>query len=178
MLHVGLITAHVISAVTAFGLGVSLVARRGSHPVQARLYAVALTLMTLFVTGAVALDWDTLGGVVQALFVTLLALACYVTWRGWRARSRLSAGLASLGGALRDISFALVTLFTAFVVNLVHGLGGPLWLVLVSGILALAASWRVVRVITSRRLDPVPAQPRATPAARTPEGVRGHTPGS
>lgn len=172
MLQAGLITAHVISAVTAFGLGVSLVARRGSHPAQARLYALALTLMTLFVTGAVALDWGTIGGVVQMLFVVLLVLACYVSWLGWRARSRLGAGLASLGGALRDIGFALVTLFTAFVVNLVHGLGGPLWLVLTSGILALAASWRVVRVITSRRLNPVPAQPRAMSASR------GHTPGT
>ena len=73
----GLIAAHAISGAAAFILGALLAARSGSHPVQSSLYVTALTLIALFVTGAVILDWHSLSPATRGIFTALLALAAY-----------------------------------------------------------------------------------------------------
>lgn len=157
MLHTSLIAGHAVSALAAFGLGALIAVRGGGHPAHSWLYAIALTLMTVFVASVVAVDWGTLAGALRGVFAALLALATYTTWRGWRARSRLRAGPASRTAALDDIGFTLITLFTGFVVILAQDLGGPVWLVVLAGIVAVVAGRRLVRAVTSR---PAGAQPR------------------
>lgn len=157
MLHTGLIAGHAVSALAAFGLGALIAVRGGGHPARAWVYAIALTLMTVFVASVVAVDWGTLAGALRGVFGALLALAAYTTWRGWRARSRLRAGPAARSGALEDVGFTLITLFTGFVVILAQDLGGPVWLVVLAGIVAVAGGRRLVQAVTSR---PAGAQPR------------------
>src|SRR5262245_33069723 len=118
-----LIAAHAVSAAVAFLLGATVAVRRAARPGYARAYVIALLLMTVFVAGAVILDWHTLGTVTGGLFAALIALACYTVWRGWRAQARLGAAGAGLhpasdgvlSGAIDDLGFTLITLFTGFV---------------------------------------------------------------
>lgn len=152
-LHDSLIAAHAVSGVIAFALGVALALRRSPHPAQAMAYAIALTLMALFVTGAVILDWPSLAPAAQGLFTTLLALAAYTVWRGWKARNELTPRRHE-PGAVDDVGFTLITLFTGFVVILVNDLGGPAWLLAVLGILAILAGRRAVVLIKARRYPP------------------------
>ncbi len=114
MLHNGLIAAHALSGGIAFLLG-ALAHRRGRHPAQARAYALALTLMAVFVTGAVALDWQALSPAIQGLYTALLALAGYTVWRGWKGRSKLTAPCPALGNAVDDIDPGTGRLLTAAV---------------------------------------------------------------
>ena len=72
LLRNGLIIAHAASGAIAFTLGVRLAAR---HPAQALCYLIALTLMAVFVTGAVILDWHALTPATRGIFTALLALA-------------------------------------------------------------------------------------------------------
>jgi len=150
----GLIAAHTISGAAAFVLGALVAVRRGSHPVQAWLYVTALTLMALLVTGAVILDWHALTPATRGIFAALLALAAYTVWRGWQARKKLTAAGPSLPGALDDLGFTLITLFTGFVVILAGDLGGPVWLVVALGILAVMAGRRLASLVAARRLRP------------------------
>jgi hypothetical protein len=162
MMHDSLIAAHALSAVIAFALGIALALRRSRHPGQAMAYALALTLMALFVTGAVILDWPSLTLAAQGIFTALLALAAYAVWRGWQARNKLAGRRRELS-AVDDIGFTLITLFVGFVVILVNDLGGPAWLMAVLGILAIAAGRRAVGLIKARR----------HPRGREPEPDRG-----
>jgi len=148
----GLIAAHAISAAAAFILGALLLARSGNHPVQSSLYVTALTLMAVFVTGAVILDWRSLSPATRGIFAALLALGAYTVWRGWQARKKLTAAGPSLPGALDDLGFTLITLFTGFVVILADDLGGPVWLVVALGVLAVATGRRLAHLVTARRL--------------------------
>jgi hypothetical protein len=166
LLRTGLISAHAASAVIAFTLGVLLAARRGRHPTQAVSYLIALTLMAVSVTGAVILEWHALTLAIRGIFTALLALAAYTVWRGYRARGKLAAAGSSLPGALDDLSFTLIALFTAFVVVLTGDLGGPVWLVVALGVLAVAAGRRLTGLIKARRLrreDPTGNTPPAGP---------------
>jgi hypothetical protein len=168
MLRNGLIAAHAISGAAAFLLGALLAVRRGRHPAQAWLYVSALALMALFVTGAVILDWSGLAPAIWGLFAALIALAAYTVWRGWQARKKLTAaGGPSLPGALDDLGFTLITLFTGFVVILAIDLGGPVWLVVALGILAVAAGRRLAGLVKARRLRPEdqPGNARAASAS-------------
>ena len=99
MLHDGLIAAHALSAVIAFALGIALALRRSRHPGQAMAYALALTLMALFVTGAVILDWSSLAPAARGIFTALLALAAYAVWRGWRPGTSSPPAAVSKPGA-------------------------------------------------------------------------------
>jgi hypothetical protein len=164
-LHIGLITAHAISGTVAFILGALLVARRGHHPAQALGYMIALTLMALLVTGVVILDWPVLTPATQGVFTALLALAAYTAWRGYQARTKLTAAGPALPGALDDLSFTLITLFTGFVVILANDLGGPVWLVIALGIVAVAAGRRLTSLIKARRLQ---AEDTNTPRSSAP----------
>jgi hypothetical protein len=165
-LHIGLITAHAISGTVAFILGALLVARCGHHPAQALGYVIALTLMALLVTGAVILDWPVLTPAARGVFTALLALAAYTAWRGYRAQTKLTAAGPALPGALDDLSFTLITLFTGFVVILANDLGGPVWLAITLGILAVAAGRRLTSLIKARRLQ---AEDTNTPRSSAPE---------
>jgi hypothetical protein len=152
VLRTGLIAAHAISGAVAFILGTLLAVRRGRHPAQALGYLITLTLMALCVTGAVILGWPALTAVTRGIFTALLGLAAYTAWRAGQARSKLTAAGPSLPGALDDLSFTLITLFTGFVVILAGDLGGPVWLVVTLGILAVAAGRRLASLIKARRL--------------------------
>jgi hypothetical protein len=176
-LRTGLIAAHAASAVIAFTLGVGLAARRGRHPAQALSYLIALALMAVFVTTAVILDWHALTPAIRGIFTALLALAAYTVWRGYRARGKLAVGGASLPGALDDLGFTLIALFTAFVVVLANDLGGPVWLVVALGVLAVAVGRRLTGLIKARRLrqeDATGTTPPAGPPNRTPADPAGH----
>jgi hypothetical protein len=147
-----LIAAHAISATAAFIFGAALALRRGTHPAQAVLYLIALTLMALFLTAAVILDWQAFTPAIRGLFTALLALAAYTVWRGYQARNRLTAATPALPGALDDLGFTLIVLFTGFVVILAGDLGGPVWLVVALGVLAVAAGRRLTSLVKARRL--------------------------
>jgi hypothetical protein len=165
VLRTALITAHAISGTAAFILGVLLAARRGHHPAQALGYLIALTLMALLVTGAVILDWPTLAPAIRGIFTALLTLATYTVWRGYQARTKLTAAGSSLPGALDDLSFTLITLFTGFVVILANDLGGPVWLVVTLGVLAVVVGRRLAGLIKARRLQ---AEHANTPESSAP----------
>ena len=75
-------------------------------------------------------------------------------WRGWQARSKLAAAHPRLPGALDDLGFTLITLFTGFVAILAGDLGGPVWLVVTLGIVAVATGRRLTRLNKARRLKP------------------------
>lgn len=149
-----LIAVHVISGAAAFVLGALLAVRRGHRPAQVLLYVITLALTALFVTGAVILDWHGLTAATRGLFAALLALAFYTVWRGWQARSKLAAAAPRLPGALDDLGFTLITLFTGFVVILAGDLGGPVWLVVTLGIVAVATGRRLTSLNKARRLKP------------------------
>jgi hypothetical protein len=149
-----LIAVHVVSGSAAFALGALLAVRRGHRPAQALLYVIALMLTVLFVTGAVILDWHGLTAATRGLFAALLALGFYMVWRGWQARSKLAAARPQLSGALDDLGFTLITLFTGFVVILAGDLGGPVWLVVILGIAAVAVGRRLTSLNKARRLKP------------------------
>jgi hypothetical protein len=154
VLHSALIAAHAASGVIAFVLGAVLILRRGRQPALALAYLLALTLMALFVTGAVALDWPALTPAIQGLFAALLALAAYAVWRGWQAQRKLTAPGPPPSSALDDVGFTLITLFTGFVVVLTGDLGGPVWLLAAAGILAVVAGRWAVGLIKRRRRPP------------------------
>jgi Flp pilus assembly protein TadB len=52
---------------------------------------------------------------------------------------------------MRDIGFTLVALWAAFVIILVLDLGAPIWLVLLSAVLAIAIGHRFIRSVEARR---------------------------
>ena len=149
-----LIAVHVVTGAAAFVLGTLLAVRRGRRPAQVLLYVIALTLTALFVTGAVILDWHGLTAATRGLFAALLVLAFYTVWRGWQARSKLAGARPRLPGALDDLGFTLITLFTGFVVILAGDLGGPVWLVVTLGIVAVATGRRLTSLNKARRLKP------------------------
>jgi hypothetical protein len=153
ILHDALIAGHALGGVIAFALGTAVAARRGNHPAQALVYAASLTVMAVFLTAAVVLDWHGLSLAVQSLYAALVVLAGYTVWRGWRARNELAAARPSLPRALDDVGFTLITLFTGFVVVLVGDLGGPAWLVVLLGILAVATGRRLAGLAKARRLS-------------------------
>jgi hypothetical protein len=153
-----LIAAHASCAVAAFLIGAVLAVRRGTRPAYGWAYVTALMLTTLFVSGAVILGWSGLEPAIRGLFAALIALAGYTTWRGWRARARLSAvapGLPSAGPALAravdDLGFTLITLFTGFVVILANSLGGPVWLMVVLGVFSVATGRSLISHVKARR---------------------------
>ena len=176
-----LITAHAVCATVAFLLGAVLAIRRGIFPAQAWAYVITLVLMTLFVAGAVIVDWPTLDPGIQGLFAALIALAAYTAWRGWRARAKLATVSPArpvspnrpgdtnsvLASAIEDLGFSLISLFTAFVAVLANDLGAPIWLTVALGVLAVATGRLLVARIKTRRLQSQQnAQPRPRPAAR------------
>lgn len=166
MLHDGLIAAHALSGVIAFALGVALALRRSRRPAETIAYALALTAMALFVTGAVILDWPSLAPAAQGVFTALLALAAYTVWRGWRARNKFTSRRRE-HSAVDDIGFTLITLFVGFVVILVNDLGGSAWLMAVLGVLAILVGRLGVGLIRVRR-QPPGRSPEPTPGG----GVR------
>ena len=154
-----LIAAHAVSAAVAFLLGAGLAVRPSTRPAWAWAYVIALMLMTLFIGGAVILDWHGLDPAIRGLFAALIALAGYTVWRGWQARARLSAAGPALVSAIDDLGFTLITLSTGFVVILVRDLGGPVWLMAVLGVVSVATGRLLVSLIKARRL-PLENQPR------------------
>jgi hypothetical protein len=154
VLHIALIAAHAVSGVIAFVLGAVLILRRGRQPALVLAYVLALTLMALCVTGAVALGWPALTPAIQSLFAALLALAAYAVWRGWQAQRKLTAPGPPPSSALDDVGFTLTTLFTGFVVILTGDLDGPVWLLAAAGFLAVVAGRWAVDLIKRRRQPP------------------------
>jgi hypothetical protein len=156
-----LIAAHASCAAAAFLLGAVLAVRRRTRLAQGWAYVIALMLMTLFVSGAVILDWNGLDPAIRGLFAALIALAGYTTWRGWRARARLgtlaprlpTAGPA-LACAIDDLGFTLITLFTGFVVILANQFGSPIWLMVVLGVFSVVTGRSLVTRVKARRLQP------------------------
>lgn len=163
-----LIFAHAVSAAVGFVLGGVLAVRRGTRPAQGWAYVITLMLMTLFVAGAVILDWQGLDRVIRGLFTALIALGGYTAWRGWRARAGLAAAdpavpgtpSPTLASAIDDLGFTLITLFTGFVIILANDLGGPVWLMVLLGVFAVTAGRMLVSRIKARRLR-LPASVRS-----------------
>jgi hypothetical protein len=158
-----LIAGHASCAAIAFLLGLVLALRPSTRSAYSWAYgwayAIALMLMTLLVTGAVILDWNGLHPAIRGLFAALIALAGYTAWRGWRARAGFGAvapGLPAAGPglarALDDLGFTLITLFTGFVLILANHLGGPIWLMVVLGVVCVAAGSALLGHVKARRL--------------------------
>jgi uncharacterized membrane protein len=150
-----MIILHTIAALTAFGAGAYAWL---ASPEDKRLgrvmsaYLAGLVLLTAFLVGAVAARWSVKETTERVMDGVLLVLALYMIWRGLRARTELHRlGSGWQRRYMRDIGFTLVALWAAFVIILVLDLGAPIWLVLLSAVLAIAIGHRFIRTVEARR---------------------------
>lgn len=159
MLHNLLIDVHAICAVAAFGLGLAAILQPATRlSVVVRSYMAALWLMVLFLIAVVLVDWAGLNSSSQLVYSSLVLLALYTGWRGWRAARALQHHDGQWRDAcVDDVGFTLITLFDGFVIVGSIDLGAPIWFVVAAGILGV-----LVGRLGTQRLKNRPAVPSPT----------------
>ena len=121
-----------------------------------RVYVVTLGLMLLFLILAVSTDWRELDTVKRAIFLGLLVLGTYTTFRGWQAAREIGPQMRR-GAYVDDVGFTLIALFDGFVIVTAFDLGSPIWLVLVVGASGVVLGVMGIHHLKRRALQP--AQP-------------------
>jgi hypothetical protein len=110
-MYAALIGLHAAAGLVAVAAGVRLLGTGSGFG----LYFGSLVACIAFVAGAVALDWGGLDAGTRVLFAGLLALGCYMIFRGARAGRRVATetGTRSIP-YVDDVGFTIVALLDAF----------------------------------------------------------------
>jgi hypothetical protein len=156
--HPLLIAAHATCAIAAFVLGLVVIWQPPTRVTAAfRAYLATLSLMVLFLVAVILVDLAHLETPKRIVFLALLLLAVYMTWRGWQAAQELRQQTGNWRDAyIEDVGFTLITLFDGFVIVAALDLGAPIWLVLVIGALGIIAGRIGVVRIKSRTMAAAP----------------------
>ena len=108
-----------------------------------------------------ALDWGGLGGGTRVLFAALLALGCYMIFRGARAGRRLAADTGTRSIAyIDDVGFTIIALLDAFLVIAVLDLGASGYVVTAVALLGAAIGHRTFETYKRSALSSAPASAR------------------
>lgn len=138
MFHILLIAAHAVSGLVALTAGlIALQPDESTSPVF-QVYLGGLWAMVLSLAAVVAVGFPALEPAGRIIFGALTAFAVYIGWRGWSAhRAARERPTGWRQRYMEEVGFTLIALFTGFAVIAVLDLGAPIWLVLITGILAV-----------------------------------------
>lgn len=161
MWHTVFITLHAVTAVVALVAG-CIALPRGT---LFGTYRWSLATMALFLTLAIAAEWEELNTPLRVLFTAFVVLTGFMMWRAAQAgRIRPTRAAAPSAAYVEHVGFTLVALFDAFAVIAVLNSGAPGWLVAGLGVLIAVAGHFVLRA-TRSRLVPGPAARSPSTAA-------------
>lgn len=159
-MYAALIGLHAAAGLVAVGAGLRTIGTGSGFG----FYLGSLVACIAFVAGAVALDWGGLDGGTRVLFAALLALGCYMIFRGARAGRRLAAdtGTRSIG-YVDDVGFTIVALLDAFLVIAVLDLVASGYVAAAVALLGAAIGHRTLETYKRRAFT---GEPRPTDLRR------------
>ena len=156
-MYAALIGLHAAAGLVAVGAGLRTIGTGSGFG----FYFGSLAACIAFVAGAVAVDWGGLDGGTRVLFAALLALGCYMIFRGARAGRRLAAGTGARSIAyIDDVGFTIVALLDAFVVIAVLDLGASGYVAAAVALLGAAIGHRMLETYKRSALSSAPASAR------------------
>ncbi len=118
------------------------------------VYFYLLVTMLVFMTAALAVDWQQLVLAQHFIFISLEALALYMIWRAFQAREELLNQRENWHKHfINHVGFTLISFFDAFVIVGAINLDLPVWAVVIIALAGVLGGNQIVKQAESNAIS-------------------------